>query len=153
MLASIVLYYLIYNPNHYEFFQTVLLHGSYESRTTNYHWVIEIRNSLLDMPEVTYSQVCFSFCGRIKTFIARRPQRAPIIKHLNIVFNRLLSPIDLYISCWRFPIFPLIFKCGKRIRFLSLLLYPFKSLQALIFQGFWRFFHFCCHAGNLRIFP
>ena len=73
--------------------------------------VIEIRNSLLDMPEVTYSQICFSFCGRIKTFIARRPQRAPIIKHLNIVFNRLLSPIDLYISCWRFPTFSLIFKC------------------------------------------
>lgn len=42
---------------------------------------------------------------------------------------------------------------GKRIRFLSLLIYPFKSLQALIFQGFGRFFHFCCHAGNLRRFP
>ena len=42
---------------------------------------------------------------------------------------------------------------GKRIRFLSLLIYPFKSLQALIFQGFGRFFHFCCPAGNLRRFP
>ncbi len=46
-----------------------------------------------------------------------------------------------------------LYMCGRRIRFLSLLIYPFKSLQALIFQGFWRFFHFCCHAGNLRIFP
>lgn len=42
---------------------------------------------------------------------------------------------------------------GRRIEFLSLLLYPFKSLQPLIFQGFRRFFHFRCHAGNLRIFP
>lgn len=42
---------------------------------------------------------------------------------------------------------------GKRIRFLSLLIYPFKNLQALMFHGFWRFSHFCCHAGNLRRFP
>ena len=59
--------------------------------------------------------------------------------HIMYIYGGMAQYINLY--------------CGdNRIDFLSLLLYPFKSLQALLFQGFWRFFHFCCHAGNLRIF-
>ena len=63
------------------------------------------------MPEVANGHICFSFCGSIRTFIARRSQRTPIIKHLNVIFNRLLCSVDFHISCWRFPSITLIFEC------------------------------------------
>ena len=60
------------------------------------------------MPEVTNGHICFSLCSRIRAFIARWPQRTPIIKHFNIILNRLLCSVDFHISCWKFPAIALV---------------------------------------------
>ena len=72
------------------------------------------------MPEIANGHICFSFCGSIRTFIARWPQRTPIIKHLNIIFNWLLCSIDFHISRWGFPTIALVFE--GEIGYLSIFL-------------------------------
>lgn len=60
------------------------------------------------MPEIANGHIRFSHYGRIRAFIARWPQCTPIIKHFNIILNRLFCSVDFHIRCWKFPAITLV---------------------------------------------
>ena len=78
----------------------------------------------------------FRFLTRSKTVVTCFPNCRSLPR-----FAPQVPPIPGCPTCCR----------GTRKVFLSYLLYPFISLQSLIFQAFRRFFHFLCLAPNSRI--
>ena len=99
-----------------------------------------------DEAEVIIDGYAFSkFEGGYRVLNLNASDKAAVFAADGTVLETTMNDIELHIASK--------YSHGRRIRFLSLLLYPFKSLQPLIFQGFRRFFHFRCHAGNLHGFP